>query len=133
MASRCDAREGYYATAANDSLPFAASLAAARASTTYLDFPVGEYDCWIPSAAAGDVLLVAYLPVTEAAPTPTIAPWALPTAAALAQTSGRPSGAAGAAVLPGDRSPLRIPVLHGFRCAVVFTGAALTLYASKVL
>mgnify|MGYP000691576920 CR=1 FL=1 len=131
---RADAKEGYFATVAADSLAYSASLAANRGSTTYLDFKPGEYDCWVDGAAAGDLLLVVYLPAPAGAAAPTIAPWAAPTAAANTQTAGVPTGASGAGQLPAERSPLRIPVLPGYRCAVVCTAAgATTLRASKVL
>lgn len=131
---RKNAKYGYYATVADDSKPYAATLAAAAATTTYLDFEPGEYDCWIPTAAAGDVLQVVYLKRTATAPTPTIAPWAAPTAASSAQTSGVPTGAEGAGQLPAERSPLRIPIFADYRCAVVFTGAAAArLNATRVL
>lgn len=134
MPIRDDARDGYYATSSHVSEPYAATLKATRGSTTYLDGVVGEYDCFVPAAAAGDLVLVAFLPVVAGAAAPTIAPWALPTAAQSAQTSGKPAGATGAAVLPADKSPLRIPVLPDFRTALLYTGAAdVTMYASKVL
>jgi hypothetical protein len=128
---RQNAKIGFYATISPESKPYAASLAAAAATTTYLDFSPGEYDCWVDGAVAGDVLQVAYLPIDNSPPT--IAPWALPTAASSAQASGVPTGASGAAILPADRSQLRIPIFAGYRCAVVFTGAAAQLNAVQVL
>mgnify|MGYP000196173165 CR=1 FL=1 len=121
---RNDPKLAFYATATSDSKIYAASLAAAAASTTYLDLPPGYYDAWIPGGAGTDHVRWCYLPVVASPPTLAPGDFPAPTAAAGAQVSGVPAAATGAGWAPADSRPLRIHIAHGTRAAFLYSGAA---------
>jgi len=126
-----DAKQAYFQLADPDSKTY--GLALTSGTTCYADLPPGNYDCFVGSPAATDIVRFVYLPrVNGSSPTLAAASIVAPTAAASAQTSGIPAAASGGGIVPATASPIRLLVKESHRLALVATNS-LTMYATKVL